>query len=633
MNTAKRFHSIATSARTIVLAGSLALASVFPTAGLVYADGGVMPSTPAVSQPVLSQEDAFDVDPAGGLVDIEAVVVAEAGGAPLLEQPAHNAPVVESLPEGTNVTLRIDMTDTVYSSDGETRWWPVDVGGTDGWIDGRSLMSPERYASWSGTGEPGTSASATEQTARVPFDYTGELEGATAQVDAEGEGLTLRAEPDASAEIVTSIPEGTIIELRIADVDTVYDAAGTRWWPVTFEGQDGWVSGFYLIHPGAESQNGSAPPTTQTQSTESSEAPSSSVSTQPQDAPEGDFEYVAGDWAVIRTSDEGRANLYTAPDANSSMAGTMPHMALVEVLAQADGGWYEVRWDTLQGFVPGDLLTAGTAPRRAADAVDPAPTPTPAAVSDEDASSVETDPLVPGDVVRVDTDSDAGVNVRATAGPDGEEVAFFEDGTQIDVIEGPSADDDGNDWYNVRAENGDEGWVRADLLTQVVASTDVATEASDAVSEAGFILPLDNYRFTQDYGCSNLGFYSFDPDWGCAVHDGVDMAADQGTPLKAVADGTIVVSGWCDCGLGYYVEIDHGDGLHTIYGHMQGQPPVSVGDTVSQGDEIGPLGSTGLSTGPHVHFMVRQDGVTMDPKNYLPPLSSNTADSSDDEEE
>ncbi len=621
MTTATRYHSFATKVRAYALAGTLALAAVFPTAGLVYADGGVLPSAPAVSQPVLSQEEAFDVDPAGGLFDIEAVVVAEADGAPLLEEPAVNSPVVESLPEGTTVSVRIDATDTVYSASGDIRWWPVDVGGSSGWVDGRSLMSPERFASWSGSGDASDGSDGATNgapTTRQPFDYTGELIGATAQVDADGQGLTMRAEPDANADVLASIPEGTIIDLRIADFDTVYDAAGTRWWPVTFEGQDGWVSGFYLIHPGSEPQSGTTPST-------SAASTESSTQTESPAAPEGDFVYVAGDWAVVRTSDEGRTNLYSSADTGSSVTGTIPHMALVEVLAQADGGWYEVRWDTIQGFIPGDLLTAGTAPRRASDAVDPAPTPTPAAVSNEDASSVETDPLAVGDVVRVDSDSSAGVNVRASAGTSSDSVGFLDDGTQVDVVEGPSADDDGDNWYQVRAEDGVEGWVRADLLTQVVASTEAVTEGSDAVSEAGFILPLENYRFTQDYGCSNLGFYSYDPDWGCAIHDGVDMAAEQGTPLLAVADGTVVVSGWCDCGLGYYVEIDHGDGLHTIYGHMQSQPPVTVGETVTQGQEIGPLGSTGLSTGPHVHFMVRQDGVTMDPKNYLPPISSNSS--------
>lgn len=618
MTTASKLQSITTGARTVVLAASLAIASVFPTAGLVFADGGV--PTPS-SQPVLSQDQAYEADPAGGLFDVEAIVVADGNGAPLLEQPALDSTVLETLQSGTSLTLRIDETDTVYSESGEIRWWPVSVNGTDGWIDGRSLMTPADYAVWSGGGKDGSMPPDSTST-RVPFDYTGELVGATAQVDADGDGLKMRSEPDASAEVVASIPEGSIVDLRIADVDTVFDASGTRWWPISFEGQDGWVSGYYLITPGttptAPTESGTITPD------DGVTAPTPTESAQPTEQPDGDFTYVAGDWAVVRTTDMDRTNLYTSADPNSEVEGTIPHMALVEVIAQADGGWYEVRWDTIQGYIPGDLLTAGTAPRRSGDAVDPAPTPTPAAVSAQNATTVETDPFVAGDVAKIKSDSGAGVNVRSSAGTSSESIGFLADGTQVEVVGESNTDDDGDVWYEVSAESGEKGWVRADLLNGVVATVDTenTTEATDEVSDEGWILPVSNYRFTQDYGCSNLGFYSFDSEWGCAVHDGVDLAATQGTPLVAVADGTVVVSGWCDCGLGYYVEIDHGNGIHTVYGHMASQPPVAVGEQVKQGQEIGPLGSTGLSTGPHVHFMVRENGVTVDPKNYLPPIGN-----------
>jgi murein DD-endopeptidase MepM/ murein hydrolase activator NlpD len=139
-----------------------------------------------------------------------------------------------------------------------------------------------------------------------------------------------------------------------------------------------------------------------------------------------------------------------------------------------------------------------------------------------------------------------------------------------------------------------------------------------ANSSAGFIRPVDGATQTQGFGCSSLGFYAYNPDWGCGVHDGIDFAAPSYTPIHAVADGTVVTAGWCDCGLGYYVEIDHGGGVHTLYGHMATQPYVSAGQKVTQGQEIGPVGSTGLSTGPHTHFMVQVNGVSQDPARYLP---------------
>ncbi len=612
MITASYDQSIATRLRTLMLAGSLAIATVLPSAGLVYADAGSTPSTPDANQPVLAEDQAFDVDPAGGLENIQAVVVAHTNGAPLLASPAANAEVLGLVLDGTTVVLEIDTKDTVYQ--GETRYWPVNVDGTSGWINGQSLMSPEDYAAYSAAADDSTQGTTSTGT-RVPFEFTSDTAERVAEVDADGEGLTMRAEPDAGSEVVTTLKDGTIVNLRIDDVDTVYDSAGTRWWPVEYEGNVGWVSGFYLITPGTPSQTGTAPRTT-TPATSPASVPGTSDS---------DYTYVAGDWAVVRTADSGRATLYADASTDAASNGTIPHMALVEVISRAPDGWYLVRWDTLQGFIPGDLLTAGTAPRRSGDAVNPAPTPTPAAVSTATAVPVSTAPLAVGDVAVVNSESDAGVNVRESASSDAERITYLEDDAQVTIVEGPTTDDDDNDWYKVTSDDG-EGWVRGDLLTRVAASSTTTTTADTSdVSDAGFSLPLTSYRFTQDYGCSNLGFYTFDPNWGCAVHDGVDLAAPQGTPLLAASDGTVVAAGWCNCGLGYYVELDHGDGVHSIYGHMAAQPSVKVGDTVSRGDQIGQVGSTGLSTGPHVHFMVREDGVTVDPKNYLPPIKASAS--------
>lgn len=603
MITAKNIHSIASGLRTIALAGTLTIASVLPMAGLASADGGTNePSTPAATQATSANE--FDVDPAGGLVGIQAVVVAAPAGVPLQAEPSAQAEVVEVVQDGTTVDLLIEDTDTVYTDDGATRWWPVDVGGSTGWINGQSLMSPEDYAA----------SSATDETAatRVPFDFTSDTAERIAEVNADGDGLTVRAEPDGGAEVVSTLQDGAIVDLRIDSVDTVYDSAGTRWWPVTVDGVDGWVSGFYLITPGTSGQA-------------TASAPASSTEAAPQQAATGDYTYVAGDWAVVRTADTERTNLYSSASADVSATGTVPHMALVEVIAPAENGWYEVRWDTIQGYVPGDLLTAGTAPRRASDAADPAPTPTPAAVSTETADPVATEAMVAGDTAVITSESEAGVNVRESASSDAARVGFLDDTTNVTVVEGPTQDDESNDWYKVNG--GDlEGWVRGDLLTQATSTSTETTSATDTgnASDSGYILPVNEFRFTQDYGCSNLGFYSYDPNWGCSVHDGVDLAAAQGTPLMAAADGEVVVAGWCDCGLGFYVEIDHGDGVNSVYGHMAQQPSVSVGDKLKRGDTIGQVGSTGLSTGPHVHFMIREDGITVDPKNYLPPIESNT---------
>jgi murein DD-endopeptidase MepM/ murein hydrolase activator NlpD len=102
--------------------------------------------------------------------------------------------------------------------------------------------------------------------------------------------------------------------------------------------------------------------------------------------------------------------------------------------------------------------------------------------------------------------------------------------------------------------------------------------------------------------------------WG-RMHEGVDLGAPYGTPIAAAAAGTVIYAGWMG-GYGNLTVIDHGGGLATAYGH-QSQIDVSVGEAVVQGQVIGNVGSTGHSTGPHLHFEVRVNGQPADPLGYL----------------
>ncbi len=104
-------------------------------------------------------------------------------------------------------------------------------------------------------------------------------------------------------------------------------------------------------------------------------------------------------------------------------------------------------------------------------------------------------------------------------------------------------------------------------------------------------------------------------DAGRRSHHGLDIAAEEGTPILAAADG--VVRRASDAGgYGLLVEIDHGDGIVTRYAH-QSVIDVAVGDTLSAGDRIGAVGSTGRSTGPHLHLEVLRDGQRVDPLEFL----------------
>lgn len=100
-----------------------------------------------------------------------------------------------------------------------------------------------------------------------------------------------------------------------------------------------------------------------------------------------------------------------------------------------------------------------------------------------------------------------------------------------------------------------------------------------------------------------------------SVHTGLDIAASSGTPIKAVSGGTVIFSG-TKGSYGKMVVISHGNGVETYYAHCSSLN-VSVGENVSQGQIIAKVGSTGNSTGPHLHLEIRLNGVALNPQNYL----------------
>ena len=99
------------------------------------------------------------------------------------------------------------------------------------------------------------------------------------------------------------------------------------------------------------------------------------------------------------------------------------------------------------------------------------------------------------------------------------------------------------------------------------------------------------------------------------THKGIDIAATRGTPILATASGKVSFAGWSS-GYGYLVKIDHGSGVETYYGHCS-KLYVSAGDTVEAGDKIAAVGSTGNSTGNHLHFEIRLNGKQVNPQKYV----------------
>lgn len=129
------------------------------------------------------------------------------------------------------------------------------------------------------------------------------------------------------------------------------------------------------------------------------------------------------------------------------------------------------------------------------------------------------------------------------------------------------------------------------------------SRSSATPSAAGLIWPVQGV-LTSNYGMR----------WG-RMHEGIDIGASSGTPIYAAASGTVMYAGW-EGGYGNLTVVDHGNGLATAYGH-QSQLAVSNGQVVTRGQVIGYVGSTGHSTGPHLHFEVRVNGSPNDPLSYL----------------
>jgi murein DD-endopeptidase MepM/ murein hydrolase activator NlpD len=121
---------------------------------------------------------------------------------------------------------------------------------------------------------------------------------------------------------------------------------------------------------------------------------------------------------------------------------------------------------------------------------------------------------------------------------------------------------------------------------------------------------IGEVEFTSGFGVRS------DPFLGRpAMHTGLDFRAAMGDPVRATANGKVASSGWAG-GYGRMVEIDHGNGLSTRYGHLS-EISVKVGDPIKIGQVIGAVGSTGRSTGPHLHYETRIDGEAVDPQKFL----------------
>ncbi|HUP67563.1 MAG TPA: M23 family metallopeptidase [Sphingomicrobium sp.] len=138
----------------------------------------------------------------------------------------------------------------------------------------------------------------------------------------------------------------------------------------------------------------------------------------------------------------------------------------------------------------------------------------------------------------------------------------------------------------------------------------------DQLQDGVIAIPSDKpvrtgVSFTSGFGVRSDPFHA-----GAAMHPGIDLAGSYGSPIYATADGTVLRAGWNSGGYGNLVEIDHGRGITTRYGHMSAIL-VAAGDHISRGQLVGRMGSTGRSTGNHLHYEVRIDGRAVNPIPFM----------------
>lgn len=159
------------------------------------------------------------------------------------------------------------------------------------------------------------------------------------------------------------------------------------------------------------------------------------------------------------------------------------------------------------------------------------------------------------------------------------------------------------------AANADPETFRSNVQI-ITAELERLAEVRNLASQLPLAKPVTNAAITSRFG-TRLDPFLRRP----ALHTGVDFRAPKGYPVRSTAAGTVVIAEY-NGGYGKMVEIDHGNGVTTRYGHLS-RISVKAGDSIAKGALIGRAGSTGRSTGPHVHYEIRIDGEAIDPMRYI----------------
>ena len=508
----------------------------------------------------------------------QAVAVATDDGQGLIIRigPSTGAEEIATLGDGDVVTI---VDGPVY--DGSSNGWYLI---TDGSFQGFGFAGFLASTGTAASASPATSG--TVSVNNLGFETPSFSAGATATVQTDdGGGLNIRSGPSVDSEALLSVADGGSVTIINGPY---FDDAQNGWYAVSSGDVSGFVYAGFLaggsgVVSSATSTNGAT-----------------AAGYLGYDTPS----FSKGQQVQVLTDDGGGLRVRAEAATNGEQLATLGDGDIVTIVDgpwydASNNGWYLISDGAMEGYVFAGFLTTNGAISASASS---------SAASSSSSSRPSGDARFDsGDDVRA-TET---VNLRSGASISSSRNGTLNTGITVEVINGPFYDADGDDWYYVEGDDL-QGFAMGEFLELASAAA-----SSNAASAKMFIYPVKGYTFTQAFGCSPYAFEPYNSSLGCNYHNGIDLAAPSYTPIVAAAAGTVTAAGWCDCGLGYYVTIDHGNGYSSTYGHMAEQPYVSVGQTVTQGETIGPMGSTGLSTGPHVHFVIEQNGVDSDPMTVL----------------
>jgi murein DD-endopeptidase MepM/ murein hydrolase activator NlpD len=512
------------------------------------------------------------------------VVTDDGQGLSIRTGPGTDAEKIATLGDGDVVTV---VDGPVY--DGSSNGWYLI---TDGSFQGYGFAGFLTGSASSASSASSSASSSTSTVANPGFDTPAFNAGQTATVQTDdGGALNIRSGPSTESEAALSVPDGSALTVINGPY---FDDAQNGWYAVSSGDTSGFVFAAFLT---GGSSSTAAPST------------SSPGSATPGSASTGYLGYDTPSFSIgqsvkVLTDDGGGLRVRVEAATNGEQVATLGDGDVVTIVSgpwydAASNGWYQITDGSFTGYAFAGFLTAnGSSPASSSAS----------SSSSSSSASSGTARFAAGDDVQV-TES---VNVRSGASIASSKSGSLNTGVTAEVIDGPFFDTDGDDWYYIRSASL-EGFAMGEFLAKATA----AASSQSAATAKAFVYPVSGYTFTQAFGCTTYSFEPYNSSLGCNYHNGIDLAVSSYTPIKAAAAGTVTAAGWCDCGLGYYVTIDHGNGYKTTYGHMAEQPYVSVGQTVAQGETIGPVGSTGLSTGPHVHFIVEQNGTDIDPLGVL----------------